>query len=122
MKKVLFIGGSLNQTRMAHAVAKHLADAYGCYFTPYYCDVFFELLAKVGWLDFTVIGGQPRIQTEAYLKEHQLQVDYAGQNNDYDLVVTTSDLLIQENIRDKKIILIQEGMTDPESFMYHVVK
>lgn len=121
-KKILFIGGSLNQTTMAHAVAKHLESDYDCYFTPYYCDGLPRLVAKTGWLDFTVLGGQFRESTEAYFREHDLEVDYAGQERDYDLVVTTSDLLIQRNIRGKKIVLIQEGMTDPENFMFPLVK
>jgi len=122
MTKILFIGGSLNQTKMAHTVAQQLAPSYDCYFTPYYCDGLFELAAKAGLLDFTVLGGQARRQTERYLAEHELQVDYRGEIHDYDLVVTTSDLLIQQNIRGKKIILIQEGMTDRETFMFHLVK
>lgn len=122
MKKILFIGGSLNQTKMTHAVARHLAGQYDCYFTPYYCDGLFELAARAGLLDFTVIGGQARRQTERYLTEHQLPLDYGGRQHDYDLVVTTSDLLIQQNIRGKKIILIQEGMTDRETWAFHLVK
>ncbi len=121
-KKVLFIGGSVNQTSMGHAVAKHLEDDYDCYFTPYYCDGLLRLMAQAGWLDFTVIGGRFRAQTEAYLRENDLQVDYTGQRQNYDLVVTGSDLLIQKNISNKKIVLIQEGMTDPENLMFHLVK
>ena len=121
-KKILFIGGSVNQTSMGHAVAKHLEDDYACCFTPYYCDGLLRLMAQAGWLDFTVIGGKFRVQTEAYLRENDLQVDYAGQRQDYDLAVTGGDLLIQKNIRNKKIVLIQEGMTDPENSMFHLVK
>lgn len=100
-KKILFIGGSLNQTTMTHEVAKHLEDEYDCYFTSCYCDGIYNLMAKAGWLDFTVVGGRFREQTDAYLEENNLQVDYAGKSHDYDLVVTTSDLLVQKNIREK---------------------
>ncbi len=122
MKKVLFIGGSLNQTKMTHAVAKHLEEDHDCYFTPYYCDGLFEFAAQMGLLDFTAIGGAARSQSEAYFAEHNLRVDYGGRSQDYDLFVTTSDLLIQKNIRGKRIILIQEGMTDQESLMFYLVK
>lgn len=122
-KKILFIGGSLNQTKMAHAVAIHLMAEHDCYFTPYYSDnKLLQWAAQRGWLDFTVIGGVGRRQTEAYLAEHKLPLDYGGQQHEYDLVVTGSDLLIQGNIRHKPIILIQEGMTDPENWMYHLVR
>jgi hypothetical protein len=122
MRKILFIGGSLNQTKIVHAVARQLEADHACYFTPYYTDGVFELAARHGLLDFTVIGGTPRRQTEQYLADHRLKVDYGGRRNDYDLVVTSSDLLIQKNIRHKKIVLVQEGMTDRETFMFHLVK
>lgn len=121
-KKILFIGGSLNQTTIVHAVAKNLAADYDCYFTPYYCDGVMAPIAEMGLLDFTIIGGKFREMTEAYLREKGLQVDYSGRQHDYDLVVTTSDLLVQGNIRDKRIVLIQEGMTDPENWMFYLVK
>jgi hypothetical protein len=122
-KKVLFIGGSLNQTKMAHAVSRCLVDDYDCYFTPMYCDVgLLKYFSKKGWLDFTIMGGPMRRQTENYLAKHKLPLDYAGQEHDYDLVITGSDLIIQKNIRSKPIILIQEGMTDPENWMYHLVR
>jgi hypothetical protein len=122
-QKVLFLGGSLNQTTIAHAVAKYLQEDYACYFTPYYCDGgVLKLLDRAGLLDFTVMGGKPRQQTDAYLKRNNLAVDYGGQQHEYDMVVTLSDLIIQRNLRSRRIVLIQEGMTDPENLLYHLVK
>lgn len=122
-KKILFIGGSLNQTSIAHAVARPLQEDFDCYFTPYFCDGGILLrLQRAGWLDFTVMGGKFRKATDGYLRDNQLPVDYAGAAGDYDLVVTTSDLLIQQSIRGKPIVLIQEGMTDPEGVGYHLVR
>lgn len=120
--KILFIGGSVNQTSICHKIAKHLPNNYNCYFTPYYTD---HPLAKkfltAKLLDFTAMGGRFRRQTEAYLEKHHLPVDYGGRLNNYDLVVTTSDLLIQNNICGKKIILVQEGMTDPNNLLTGLV-
>lgn len=121
-KKILFVGGSLNQTRMTHAVAHNLAADYDCFFTPMYCDGLLRAAADHGLLDFTVIGGAGRTQSEAYLAAHNLPVDYRGERQDYDLYVTASDLIVQRNIRNKPFILIQEGMTDPENVMYTLVK
>jgi hypothetical protein len=70
----------------------------------------------------TILGGQAKKRTLKYLSENNLNIDEDGSQHDYDLVYTCSDLLIQKNIRDKKIILVQEGMTDPENFVYHLVK
>jgi hypothetical protein len=36
-------------------------------------------------------------------------------------VVTCSDVYIQKNIRDHRIVLVQEGITDPETFAFRLV-
>lgn len=120
-KKILFICGSLNQTTMMHQIARHLGD-HDLWFTPYYCDGLYKPLQQAGLLDFTIIGGQNRRNTEAYLEKHGLRVDYAGSAGDYDLILTCTDLMVQKNLRGKPVILVQEGMTDPEGIAYQVVK
>jgi hypothetical protein len=119
--KALFICGSLNQTKMMHQIARHLPQ-FDRYFTPYFCDGFGKLLQRTGLLDFTVLGGRFYRQTMDYLEQHHCPVDYAGRNGPYDLVVTCSDLLVQKTIRGAKLVLVQEGMTDPENIVYHLVK
>ena len=57
-----------------------------------------------------------------YLREHGLEVDVGGKKGDYDLIVTCSDLVVPRNIRGKSILLVQEGMTDPENWLYHLVR
>jgi len=123
-KKILFIGGSLNMTRMTHAVARHLADEFECWFSPFYSDGLYDILASHSHLlDFTVLGGNFRRQTDAYLRQHDLPIDYRGAAREYDLYVATTDLYVPRNLRrERPFILIQEGMTDPEGFMYHMVK
>lgn len=120
-KKILFICGSLNQTTMMHKISMHFHD-YDCYFSPFYSDGFLGWLAKKGILDFTILGGNFKKQTEEYLQSNNLKVDYKGLENNYDLVYTCADLIIPKNIRNKKIILVQEGMTDPENFAFYLVK
>lgn len=122
-KKVLCIGGSLNQTSMVHAVATQLQDDCDCWFTPFYPDAGVQtVLHRAGALDFCIMGGQFLAQTQRYLHEHGLPVDYGGRRHDYDLVITTTDLVVQRNIRRKPIVLIQEGMTDPENLAFHLVR
>ncbi len=122
-KKVLLIGGSLNQTSIVHAVGTQLMDEYDCWYTPFYPDGGLQqALLRVGALDLCIMSGQFLAQTERYLREHNLAIDYGGVRHDYDLVVTTTDLIVQRNIRRKPIVLIQEGMTDPENLMFHLVK
>lgn len=106
---------------MMHQISKFLFE-YNCFFTPYYCDGFLRLLQKSGLTEFTVIGKEFREKAIEYIICNNLNLDIEGKNNEYDLVITCSDLVIQQNIKAKKIILIQEGMTDPENFMYSLVK
>jgi galactitol-specific phosphotransferase system IIB component len=120
-RKILFICGSLNQTTMMHQISQELHE-YDNYFTPYYADGFINILQKNGLLDFTILGGKFRENTEKYLKENDLTIDYEGSLNDYDLVFTCSDLIVPKNIRNKRLILVQEGMTDPPSILNNIVK
>lgn len=122
-KKILFIGGSLNMTRMTHAVGRHLQDEFDCWFSPFYSDGLYDIVASHSdLLNFTVLGGNFRRQTDAYLNLHNLPIDYRGEAREYDLYVATTDLYVPKNLRKRPFILIQEGMTDPEGFMYHMVR
>lgn len=122
MKKILFICGSLNQTTMMHQISKHLNDRYGCYFTSFYADGFLEKLRKKGLLEFTILGGKFKNDTESYLSVNHLKIDYRGEMNNYELIVTCTDLILQKNLKSKKVILVQEGMTDPKNIFYYTAK
>ncbi len=120
-KKILYMCGSLNQTTMLHQISKCLS-AQEHFFTAYYSDGAERVAAKLGFLDFSVLGGKFRKQTESYLRDNDLAIDYRGEKNNYDLVVVCSDLIMPKNIRKKKMVMVQEGMTDPENIFYHLVK
>ncbi|MFP4369109.1 MAG: hypothetical protein ACOC2K_00060 [Bacteroidota bacterium] len=120
-QKILLICGSLNQTTMMHQISEYLTG-YECYFTPYYADGFLDLLAKSGLLDFSILGGKFRENTENYLVNNGLRIDHYGLQNDYDLVLTCSDLIVPRNIRNKRLVLVQEGMTDPRNLAFYLVK
>lgn len=118
---VLFICGSLNQTVMMHKISQQMGDIHSS-FTPYYANGLVNMLARLHFLDATILGGRHRAETMNYLHSHHLFVDSRGKRNDYDLVVTCSDLIIQKNIRGKRLVLVQEGMTEPEGIMFQLVK
>lgn len=120
-KNVLLICGSLNQTTIMHKISKHLRDE-NYYFTPFYSEGLIDILAKRGLLDFSILGGRHRQDCLHYLHDNDLPIDERGTAHDYDLVVTGTDLLIQKNIRGKRIVLVQEGLMDPENLLYHVVR
>jgi hypothetical protein len=120
-EKILFICGSLNQTTQMHQIARVLGR-YECYFSPYYADGIEGLVARTGWLDFSVLGGRHQVDTREYLRLQRLPVDERGRQRDYDLVVTCSDLIIQNNLRGKRMLLVQEGITEPEGWLYKLYK
>jgi hypothetical protein len=119
--KVLFIGGSLNQTTMMHKIAKQLPECEA-YFTPYYASGPLWVMTKLKLLEFTIMGGTFKRKTLEYIKEHNLKLDYEGKNDDYDLVFTCQDLIVPRQIKKFKTILVQEGMTDPPDWRYHVTR
>ena len=84
-KNILFICGSLNQTTMLHRIAWHLMSEYDCYFTPFYADRSIDLAARAGWMGFTILGGRHRCETERYLLENHLNLDWRGDQYVYDL-------------------------------------
>jgi hypothetical protein len=120
-KNILFIGGSINQTSQMHQIAMHLPE-YDCYFTPYYADGIVDWLRRRGLLEFTILGAKLARRSLAYLETHDLPLDYGGTDRTYDLVLTCADLIVPKNIRRRKLILVQEGMTDPEDWIYHLVR
>jgi hypothetical protein len=120
-KKILFIGGSLNQTTMMHQISQYFSDC-DCFFTPFYATGLIDNLVKKGFLNFTILGERFREQTEDYFNQHNLPMDYQARNHDYDLVFTCQDLIIPRNIRKNRIVLVQEGMTEPETLFYHMIK
>ena len=120
-KRIFFICGSMNQTTQMHQISKHLSE-YEHSFSPYYCDGIDEIFRRLGLLEFTIIGDKLAEKCRTYLQNHNLTIDYQGKNRPYDLVVTCSDVYIQKNIRDKKIVLVQEGITDAESIWFRLVK
>ncbi len=120
-KSILFVCGSLNQTSIMHQISSHLSG-YNHFFTPFYADGFLKKLSEASWLEFTILGERHRNNTEAYLRREGLAVDYGGRARDYDLVVTGTDTLVQKNIRGNRLILVQEGIMEAESFLYLLVK
>lgn len=120
-KNILFIGGSMNQTTMMHKISKYFPDD-NIYFTPYYGHGYIHFLVKIGFLNFSILGGRFFANTMKYFEENNLKVDYRGLHREYDLVFTCQDLIFPKNIKKTRVVLVQEGMTDPKSIMYWLVK
>jgi len=104
-----------------HQIALELPE-YEHFFTPYYADGFLDLIRRLGLIEFSILGHKIVQRCLSYLKAHDLRIDFQGREHDYDLVVTCSDLIVPSNIRTKRVVLVQEGMTDPENVFYHLAK
>jgi hypothetical protein len=106
---------------MLHRISEHM-EGYDKYFSAYYCDGIERVAQRMGLLNFSVLGGKFKKRTEAYLRVNNLRSDFEGKSHDYDMIVTCSDLVVPKNTRGKKMVLVQEGMTDPENLSFHIVK
>ena len=117
--KVLFICGSLNQTTQMHQVADQLVEC-DRFFTSYFDEGYTNVLKHLRLTEMTPLGYKLSARTIAYLERHNLPIDPAGRNGPYDLVLTCSDLVVPGSIRRYPVVLVQEGMTDPEGFWFRV--
>jgi hypothetical protein len=111
----------MNQTTQMRQISEHLPE-YEHAFSPYYFDGPAEILRKLGLVEFTIAGNKLAGRCRGYLQMHDLSIDYQGQNGLYDLVLICSDLFLPKNIRNNRIVLVQEGITDPESSAFRLVK
>src|SRR5262245_29090611 len=105
-RSALLLCGSLNQTTQMHQIGRELRG-FDCRYAPFWGDGVIGWLANRGALDFTVIGPGSRFRrmTDQYLHDNRLPLDPEGRVGSYDLVVTCSDLVIQDRIRQAPIVL-----------------
>jgi hypothetical protein len=114
-KNILFLIGSLNQTTQMHQISKYLSDSYACFFSQVFANhPVLKTTVNLGLLDYTVLAGERKIEADKYLQTHNLKNDYRCEvyENEYDLVVACTDIIIPECLKRKKIIWVQEGMID----------
>lgn len=98
-----------------HQVAAQLPE-YDCYFSQLYSkNLLIRHAVRKGILDTTIMGGEFKRKSDAYLTRHGLANDYARRvyDNQYDMAVLCSDLYVPGDLRPLKTVWIQEGMTDP---------
>ncbi|ABL65537.1 glycosyltransferase family protein [Chlorobium phaeobacteroides] len=120
-KKVLFICGSMNQTTQMHQIAGCLQE-YDQYFTPFFSDGLLGKATDLGLLEFTIMGKKRSRKALDYLFANNLKVDIGGGTHHYDLIVTCTDLIVPGHFKARKIVLVQEGMTEPETAFFHLAK
>jgi hypothetical protein len=102
-----------------HQIARELSEHEHA-FTPYYCDGPLDWAHRVGFGEFTVAGRKLVRRCLDYLERERLPVDPRGGRGPYDLVLTCSDLVVQRNVRGRRLVLVQEGILDPEGWGYRL--
>ena len=121
LPRVILICGSINQTKQMHQIALALGPGYDCWFTPYSIDG--ALLTVMRWLrliEVSIGGYKMRRRSLEYLRAHELPVDVDGRRGGYDLVITCSDIVTPSWIRGLPMVAVQEGMTDPENWLFRL--
>ena len=123
-RRALFICGSTNQTTQMLQVARALSE-FAPAFTPYYGTRALTFLSRHGFdrvFDPTIMGARRRALCLEQLRGHGVELDCDGARGGYDLVVTCSDVIVPENIRRSPLVLVQEGMTDPDTWLSRAVQ
>jgi len=120
--RIFFICGSLNQTTQMHQIAAQLPDCSAS-FSPYYGDAFLTRLRALGVVEQTIGGKKLRQRCLDYLAAEQLDIDMDGQRGGrYDLVVTCSDVIVPKNVRRLPMVVVQEGILDPDNYLAQLVR
>jgi len=106
-----------------HQIARELPE-FDCWFSHLFTDspIINGALKHTTIINGSVLGNNFKEKSEHYLRSHNLQIDYRGEKNDYDLVVFCSDILIPKRMMNTKTIWVQEGMVDKFNVKSKVVK
>ncbi|SDP30882.1 hypothetical protein SAMN05428975_1093 [Mucilaginibacter sp. OK268] len=123
MQKILFITGSVNQTSQMHQIANELPE-FDCWFSQLFTDSYILnlFINHTSLLNGTILSNYYRTNSEKYLHQHGLQIDYGARLNHYDLVVFCSDILVPRRMRKTKTVWVQEGMVDKYTLVSKLVK
>jgi hypothetical protein len=106
---------------MMREVSRHLEGRVECFFAPFYAD---GLLGR-----FVGRRGNPKslmawtntVSAFQAIRDWGLPED-AFVERDYDLAVMGTDLAIPRQLRRRPILLLQEGMIDPETWAFALVR
>lgn len=104
-----------------HQIANELPE-YRKVFSPYYGNRDFDFLRSIGALEYTIGGHKLGQRCLDYLRDNDLPCEFGGMLNDFDLAIHCSDLVWPKNLDGKKSLLVQEGMTDPPSLLFPLIK
>lgn len=122
-KDILLICGTMNQTTQMLQIGAELEKlGHRAWFSRYYTTGVYRKIENLGLLEFTSILGKQRFAVAKHLDAVGVKQDFGGNARRYDLVLLCTDLLIPDNLPNVPIVLVQEGMTDPETFARRILR
>jgi hypothetical protein len=118
--RALFICGSLNQTTQLHAIARKLPEVDAS-FSPFYGERYVTWMRRLGLLENTIGGHKLRNRCLRYLERNGLAIDVDGERGGYELIVTGTDVVLPYNANGAPIVVVQEGILDPNGVAWPLV-
>jgi len=88
----------MNQTTQMHKISLELPE-YEAYFTPFFATGFLGFLNRLKLVEYTILGGKIKRDAFNYINQNNLNVDYRGKNDDYDLVLISQDITFPSNLK-----------------------
>jgi hypothetical protein len=79
-------------------------------------------MRELGLLENTIGGNKLRQRCLDYLRGAGLEVDVDGVRGGYDLVVNCTDVTLPENLMGLPLLVVQEGITDPDNLFFSLVR
>jgi hypothetical protein len=90
---------------------------HDAWFSPYYGDRAVTWMRRLGLIEITIGGNKRRQWCTDWLTARGGRIDLDGQRGGYDLVVTCTDLVVPKNVQRYPIVVVQEGILDPERWL-----
>jgi hypothetical protein len=84
------------------------------FFSSFYSDFVVDLLRRARLIEASIGGNRRRRWCREYLGREGLALDEGGRSGPYDVVVTCTDVVVQSNVRDQPLVVVQEGIFDPD--------
>lgn len=119
--RIVFLPGTVSHLTMMREVALQAAPWAECAYAPFFADGLMGRLVgnaerPKGWLPWTHASNALKTIREWGLPED------LGIRGDYDLAVVATDLVLPRTLRRMPLLLLQEGMTDPETWAFNLVQ
>jgi hypothetical protein len=111
----------LNQTTQLHQIARELPEC-DVAFSPFYGTRAVTRLRELGLLESTIGGNKLRSRCLEYLEREAVEIDLDAGRGGYDLVVACTDVVIAQNLRRYPLVVVQEGITDPDNLLSALVR